>query len=128
MAIPQPRYKIIERGRRLITIDTLTGAEIGTKAEAPASASAGHGGTKASERGSALTPIVKAIRHTADTPSSDKSGRIGILIAAGIAGVIFLFFTGAWVVVAIALAIPPARAAAFAAAKVAIGRFLDPEA
>ena len=127
MAIPQPRYKIIERGRRLITIDMQTGSEIGTKAEAPASASAEQGGAKARERGSALTPNVKVNRPAAESPSSDKSGRIGILIAAGVAAAIFLFFTGAWIVVAIALAVPPIRTAAFAAVKLAVQRFLNPE-
>ena len=125
--LPTSRYKIIERDRRLVTIDTLTGAEVGTKAQSPSPTVTERDSAEASARTSALSPTVKAVRPDPVSPSSDKSGRIGILIAAGIAGAIFLFFTGAWIVVAIALAIPPIRTAAFVAIKLAVRRFLNPE-
>ena len=127
MRIPPARYKIIERDRRLVTIDMLTGAEIGAKAVPLPTDSVPQNEADTATRVSALGPIVKASRPSATAPGSDRTGRIALLVMAGIAGVLFLFLTGAWVVVAIALAIPPVRALAITAVKTAIGRFLNPE-
>ena len=127
MRIPPARYKIIERDRRLVTIDMLTGAEIGAKAVPLPTDSVPQNEADTATRVSALGPIVNANRPSATAPGSDRTGRIALLVMAGIAGVLFLFLTGAWVVVAIALAIPPVRALAITAVKTAIGRFLNPE-
>ena len=134
MSIPPARYKIIERDRRLVTIDTLTGAEMGAKAVPPSTTSVPQSEANTSSPVSALGPVLRANRPSTPltpsasaAPTSDKTGRIAILVTAGIAGVLFLFLTGAWVVVAIALAIPPVRALAITAVKTAIGRFLNPE-
>ena len=134
MSIPPSRYKIIERDRRLVTIDTLTGAEMGAKAKPLPRALASQGDADTNARVSALGPVLKANRPSAPaTPSasaataSDRTGRIAILVMAGIAGLLFLILTGAWVVVAMALAFPPVRAVALTAVKTATARFLNPE-
>ena len=132
--IPPSRYKIIERDRRLVTIDTLTGAEMGAKAVPLPTESSPQSEADTISRVSALGPVLRANRPSAPltpsasaAPTSDKTGRIALLVMAGIAGVLFLFLTGAWVVVAVAFAVPPIRALAFTAVKTAIGRFLNPE-
>ena len=126
--MPPSRYKIIERDRRLVTIDTLTGAEMGAKAVPVPTASAPQSEADMNARVSALGPALKANRPSASTaPASGRAGRIAILVMAGIAGLLFLILTGAWVVVAMALAFPPVRAVALTAVKTATARFLNPE-
>jgi hypothetical protein len=110
---PEPRYRIIERDRRLITIDTKAGAAIND----------------------AVVPV--AIRPEAspspspwqrETPQSSgatgkRSGRIAAVLAVSV--IVLAFLSGAWIVVAIALVIAPVRAVIWTTLKAAVERFVN---
>jgi hypothetical protein len=112
---PEPRYRIIERDRRLITIDTKAGAAIND----------------------AVVPV--AIRPEAspspspwqrETPQSSgatgkRSGRIAAVLAVSVIVLAFLILSGAWIVVAIALVIAPVRAVIWTTLKAAVERFVN---
>jgi hypothetical protein len=110
---PEPRYKIVERDRRLITIDTKTGAPINDAAIPVAS-----------------RPEASPSPWQRETPQSSgatgkRSGRIAAVIAVSVIVLAFLILSGAWIVVAIALAIAPVRAVIWTTLKAAVERFVN---
>ncbi len=124
------RYKIIERGRRLITIDTLTGTELGQLPPPPpglAEFASSNRKPGSAERSSlTVSPKSQDSRQARSSKSGDvNSGRLMLVIIAGVALVFFLILTNLWVVVALAIAfVAPVRTAVFKRAFPAIGRFV----
>ncbi len=120
----QGRYKVIERGRRLVTIDTLTGTEMGQLPPPPpglvdyavprkgtgmeagrAPARAGEPGTRAGE--------------------GINAGRLAGVILAGLAFIFFLLISQLWfVVVGVVVFVPPVRKAIFSQLLPALARFV----
>jgi hypothetical protein len=125
--MPTARYKIIERDRRLVTIDLATGIEVGQKVPLVPTSSA-----PLSEKITAR--VAEAVRPSALAPMasrpgvvpSDKAGRIAILIAGGLITALVLIISGGWIPVAVVMAIPPIRSVVLTAAKAAIQRFINP--
>jgi hypothetical protein len=116
---PEPRYRIVERGRRLVTIDTRTGELIGgdqiqqksgEKGAAPNTQSAGSAN--------------QSEPQNANSSGPNRAGRIAILIVASIAILIVLILSGAWIPVVIAMAIAPVRQPVLTALRAAVERYL----
>jgi hypothetical protein len=112
---PEPRYKIVERGRRLITIDTQSGKQI-EEVLLPAKSD----------------PDVARLAspwQQGNTQESDATGkRPGrMVVVAGVATVFvaFLIVSGAWIPVAIALAIAPVRALIWTALRTAVANYVN---
>jgi hypothetical protein len=131
MEAPPGRYRIVERDRTLVTIDTLTGEAVGQHAGPVAEAATPDRGTpepplilKApeAERRSALTPPP---RMQVPGIARDRQGRIVALVAGAIALVAFLMFSGLWIFAAIPFLVPQTRSAIVKFAKEAIPRFID---
>lgn len=150
MKAPEGRYRIIERDRRLVTIDTLTGKEIGSggaqRASPPAmpqphevrtesappapSLSALNAGSNAPRPG--LQP--QAQRPERMPPSSNAQyarPKVGGRVAALMIGAIMLFFflamTGLWIFVVVAFLVPQVRQALLPPLGRGLKRFLKME-
>lgn len=134
MQAPQGRYRIVERGRRLVTIDTQTGIEIdmlpssssrdlrgAVRTSTPSPSSLAGSGQVSSDQPDAPS----AIDGRMNGPGLDKSGRVAILLVGGLVVIVFLIASGAWIPVTIGLLFPPVRAIVFVAAKTAVTRFLN---
>jgi hypothetical protein len=119
---PEPRYRIVERGRRLVTIDTRTGELIG--------------GDPSDRQGEAMTitPNTRSagLANQSESQSGrrtgpNRPGRIAILIGATLTLLIILILSGAWIPVIIAMAIAPVRQPVVAALRAAVARYLKDE-
>jgi hypothetical protein len=123
---PPGRYKVVERNRTLVTIDTLTGEAVGQRGERPADPRLPDAPLilKAAppERPSALAPPP---RMPSSGVARDRSGRIATLVFGAVALIAFLMFSGLWIFAAIPFLIPQTRAAIVKFAKEAIPRFID---
>jgi hypothetical protein len=145
---PPSRLRVLEKGGRLIVIDTQTG-------EPPLTAAQTQGGRTAfvaaapepePEPAAVPDPEARAVfttamrsaldRKTASPPLSplkptrpasetDRQGRIVMLIVLGLISLVFLIWTGAWMIVLVALLIAPIRTIILTAAKSSVTRFLD---
>lgn len=133
---PPSRYRIEEKGGRLIVTDTLTG-------QRNASADMPRFETGLSNRTTLAKPPSTTVKPTApaaspwtmrtkggsgsapESPSNDRAGRIIMLVMLGLMLLAFLIWTGAWILVVFILFIQPVRALALAAVKQAVKRFLD---
>ena len=145
MALPPSRYRVEERGRRLVTIDTRTGQEFGADmalgsapvrdrmTAAPVSKMLERVGTDAplSQR-SALSAVTIAPASGEARPSvaglnlKPGSGAKLATLAAGVLMLaVFLIITNLWIVVVIAFAIAPVRSAALTLGKAALRKYLD---
>lgn len=148
--LPPPRYRIVERGRRLITIDTLTGQEIGLGASlanvdlagARQTAAPPRNKTSSSLGAAPVTPVVAsaASRSSALNPlqavpaapagfsagnvSPDKQGKIVGLIVFGFIAVIFLIATGLWFIPVLLMIVPQSRKAIVPVAKAAFSKYM----
>lgn len=148
--LPPSRYRIVERGRRLITIDTLTGQEIGLGASLANVDLAGARQTVAPARNKTSSslgaaPVTSAVatavsRSTALNPlqavppapaafpsgkvSPDKQGKIIGLIAFGFIAVIFLIATGLWFIPVLLMIVPQSRKVIVPVAKAAFNRYM----
>jgi hypothetical protein len=126
---PLSRYRVIERDRRLITIDTWNGAEVGGQTgSAPASSVQ-------------QTPLELTVRApdaqspTAKPPGPwqqgmtgspvEKQGRAMMLAVGAIAFALFLFFTSLWIPALILMAIPQSRDPIVSAVKSGVTRYLN---
>lgn len=144
---PPSRYRIVERDRRLVTIDTWSGQETGT-AESSESASLegrstrlgagpqdmGQGrallGTTASQASAAAPsnaptnpgPWGMASKSLA---SAERQTKIIGLVFAGLAVSAVLILTGLWIPAGIILLVPQVRNPVWGAIKPALSRFLD---
>jgi hypothetical protein len=142
---PPSRLRVIEKGGRLVVIDTQTG-------QPPLTAAQQQGGKRefvppASEtRDLAPPPVMVSVsapvtrvlpdRRPAapamlsprlpprSTSSNDRQARAMMLVVGGIVAVIFLIWTHLWIVVLVAMLIAPIRSVVLSAAKTAIKRFL----
>jgi hypothetical protein len=140
---PPGRYRIVERDRRLVTIDTATGAEIGVTAAMAAQsdiitgssgmARSGMAETIGSSRPSALSeaaarPAVEASAakaaalRIAMTPQ--KANKIVILITGVIVLAVILILTSLWPFAIVALVLKPSRDFLWARMKPALLRYL----
>lgn len=142
MQSPYPsRYRVIERGRRLITIDTLTGEEVGglRAMPAPPSTTLDRPGSAEPEPASprieapqiARAPLSETVSALSVRRAPQKlqlSGKLPLVVAGGIALIIFLIVTNLWIFVVIAFLVPQIRAAVFAQAKTAIAKLKDDQA
>ena len=136
------RYRIEERGRRLVTIDTRTGRVYGADtARDPAPVrrepvtvrtAAPAVSNSPTELRSALSAVnvTSAPDRTPPPPVSIKlkpggGGKLIALAAGGLMLTVFLIMTNLWIVVVIALAIAPVRSAALTWGKAALKKSLD---
>jgi hypothetical protein len=123
--IPPSRYRVIERDRILITIDTHTGLELGQRppvklsADNPLQPAAG----PARSGQSALNAAPRSPNSSTGV-SNDRTARVMMLVVAVVFSVVVLIVTSLWIPVVIALIIPPVRAAIWTAGKAAVGKFL----
>lgn len=140
---PPGRYRIIERDRRLVTIDTLTGGEIGPIASQPASSDL-LGGVRGSilsvpavaeqgSRPSALDPPQARPRAGLEsaTPeigrlalSPQKANKIVILVTGFVVLAVILILTSLWPFAIVALVLKPSREFLWARIKPALNRYL----
>lgn len=135
--MPPPRYKIVERGRRLITVDVRTGAELGMsallgadpvfsvarqKSMTAAAAQAEHGGDlmastpdkrptpdKASQGRSVSALAVNRVAHNTDPAGGRNAGRWMVVAFLAVLVVILVFSLYLWVPIAMLLWFPATR-------------------
>lgn len=140
---PPGRYRIVERDRRLVTIDTQTGTEIGVTAAMAAQsdiitgssgmARSGMAETVGSSRPSALSETVArpavesnaaraAALRLAMTPQ--KANKIVILITGVIVLAVILILTSLWPFAIVALVLKPSRDFLWERIKPALLRYL----
>jgi hypothetical protein len=135
---PPSRYKIIERGRRLVTIDTLTGQEVGlgntlVSPDAPVDLpiQSAHVATpmESSSPVSSPVPPTPGVRRAPlranEQNDSGRAMRTVHVVIAAIALIAFLIFTGLWMIAAVALFIVPVRQWLLSALKRAATRYID---
>lgn len=118
MALPKPRYRVVERGRRLVTIDTLTGQEFGAASPAP----------PAMPHRLSVAPPSEVPTRPAPGPDKRQSALAGKLIVLAAGGALLAFFlvvTGLWLFALIPFAIPQARTFILAKGKAALAKYLD---
>lgn len=140
MQSPYPsRYRVIERGRRLITIDTQTGQEVGglgtmppppppqavmeAPEPSPVEVEAPIARPPLSESRSALAPARPQV-----SVKLKPGGMLPLAVFVGVIVVIFLISTYLWVPLLLAMFVPQVRAAAFDKAKAAIRKIKDDQA
>jgi hypothetical protein len=149
---PPSRYRIVERDRRLVTIDTWSGQETGTAASSEAASLEGRSlrlgagpqnmgqgratlGTTASQA-SADAPSNAAAPNAVPKPgpwgsapkslaSTERQTKIIGLVFAGLAIGAILILTNLWLPAIVVLLVPQIRNAVWSAAKPALTRFLD---
>jgi hypothetical protein len=136
LKVPPPRYKIVERNRRLVTIDTWSGEVVTTGSlaaarvaeesefEEPAAAPSPWA------KQASLPPLANAnpartSRNSQPQADNARAGKVMILVIAGIVFVLFLILSGAWIPVGIVLLIPAVRTPIWNALRGAIGRYLS---
>jgi hypothetical protein len=123
---PEPRYKIVEQGRRLIVIDTRDGKKFGVAQSqeeiAPPSP------VPLSPRQS-VSPWQSATNRselrTESNHGRNRTTKIMVLVAGALVFLAFLILSGAWVPVVIALAIAPVRTFVLRAFRTAVERYLN---
>lgn len=116
LAAPPSRYRIVEKDRRLIVIDTLTGqrnasADLPTMADlARTETVAAPAAPRPSSTSAPIsTPRTKRQTGGPATPNAVSQARLIALVIAAIAVVAVLFLSGLWIAVVIALLIPQVR-------------------
>ncbi len=134
------RYRVEERGRRLVTIDTRTGQEYGadnglSRSPIPSSAIAPPPQPSVPTRQhSALSALVVKATGNVETPSTKSAqsgtnpglaGKLIVLVAACLLLTAFLIMTNLWFFVVIPLAIPQVRAIVVTQGKAMLKKFLD---
>ncbi len=114
ITMPPPRYRIVERGRRLITVDTALSQEVGLAASlpddpvfrvSPVTALAdltphSHAGQPAYERPANSPTLSLPPMSAAD---GSKHGRWIIVMMAGGAVIFTLFLTNVWIILVLAM-------------------------
>ncbi len=120
---PPTRYRVLEKDRRLIVIDTASGDAVLSVAQALAGKS-GNASTPPQTL-SAQSLSFPTLERPAGLPSSDKTGRLMMLGAGGVLAVVFLIWSKLWIFIAAALAFPATRTIVWSATTAGIKRFLD---
>lgn len=145
---PSTRYKVIERDRRLVTIDTWSGQETGASASSEAaslqsrSLRLGAGPQQTGQGRAALG--TSASQASADAPSAatatklspwgqkpksiastERQSRIIGLVFAGFAIGTVLILTGLWIPIVIAMLVPQIRNPVWTAIKPPLTRYLN---
>lgn len=140
MQSPYPsRYRVIERGRRLVTVDTLSGEEFGGVGAAPApppiqlemqAPEPVRADIEASVARAPLSEAVSALSPTRPQVSVKlkPGGMLPLAVFVSVIAVIFLISTYLWVPLLLAMLVPQIRAAAFDKAKAAIKKIKDDQA
>lgn len=157
MKAPPTRYRVVERGRRLVTIDTHTGEEFGAGLRAASDPAAPRMGMMSAPPAAVpLSPLEAPAfedryqepdtRIEAEPPPLSEArsalsparpavtvklkpgGMLPLAVFIGVIVVIFLIATNLWVFVLIAMLVPQIRAAAFDKAKAAIRKLKDDQA
>jgi hypothetical protein len=126
---PPSRYRVIERDRRLITIDTWSGAEVGSQTGAGSAPMASQSPLELSVKAPAAPqPAAKSPgpwpRGMEGSPV-EKQGRAMMLAVGAIAFALFLFFTSLWIPALILMAIPQSRDPIVSAVKSGVTRYLN---
>jgi hypothetical protein len=152
---PPSRYRIVERDRRLVTIDTWSGQETGTAASSEAASLEGRSlrlGAGPQNMGQGRATLgTTAVQASANAPSNTASNtlpnapakpgpwgsapkslasterqtKIIGLVFAGLAVGAVLILTNLWLPAIVVLLVPQIRNAVWSAAKPALTRFLD---
>lgn len=144
---PPSRYRIVERDRRLVTIDTWSGQETGTAASSEAASLERRSlrlGAGPQNMGQGRATLgTTASQASADAPSNapskpgpwgaapkspgstERQTKIIGLVFAGLAVSAVLILTGLWLPAVVVLLVPQIRNPVWAAAKPALARFLD---
>lgn len=138
MPLPPARYRVEERGRRLVTIDTRTGqeygADIGTApAQKPDTGSVTGAASKpAPTPRSALSALAANAPEQARTAATQQpqskpgiAGKIALLATGSLALIAFLIMTNLWFFAVIPLAIPQVRTVVLAQGKAMLRKYLD---
>ena len=140
MAMAPSRYRVEERGRRLVTIDTLTGQEYGaddglSRSPIPSSSIAPLPQPSILPRQhSALSAL--AVKATGNVEASSTkpaksgtnpglAGKLIVLVAACLFLTAFLIMTNLWPFVVIPLAIPQVRTIVVTQGKAMLKKYLD---
>ena len=143
---PPGRYRVIERDRRLVTVDTLSGLETGAAASSEAaslesrSLRLGAGPQQTGSSRATATTASAASAGTSPSPQSnpgpwgqaatrlsttERQTRIIGLVFVGIAIAAVLILTGLWIPVGVVLLVPQIRTPVWTAAKPALMRYLN---
>lgn len=149
MKAPPTRYRVVERGRRLVTIDTHTGEEFGaglraasdpvprrTTMAAPPTLPPVYEAPEPEQRIEAdpAPPPLSEIRSAlspARPPVTVKlkpGGMLPLAVFVSVIVIIFLIATNLWIFVLIAMLVPQIRAAVLDKAKAAIRKLKDDQA
>lgn len=157
MKAPPSRYRVVERGRRLVTIDTHTGEEFGAGLRAASDPAAPRQTMSAPPVMTPLAPPespafedrepeaefriepepapLSEMRSSALSPARPPvtvkikpGGMLPLAVFVGVIVVIFLIATNLWIFVLIAMLVPQIRAAALGKAKAAIRKLKDDQA
>ena len=146
MTVPPPRYRVIERGRRLVTLDSLHGVEVGLASLLQGDPTFGISRpTPALEAAAAMParmPVPQAraapleappVRVIANAPHSSmpsaasvaeavQPGRVAVVAFGLLAITIFLIASSLWIGVVLLLWLPQSRGFILAGAKRAASR------
>lgn len=157
MKAPPSRYRVVERGRRLVTIDTHTGEEFGAGLRAASDPAAPRSTLSAPPAPPPLPPSeppvfedrdsgpdfgiepetipLSEMRSSALAPARPPvtvkikpAGMLPLAVFIGVIVVIFLIATNLWIFVLIAMLVPQIRAAALDKAKAVIRKLKDDQA
>jgi hypothetical protein len=128
---PPTRYTVKEKGGRLVVIDNETGmAPLSARERLSGSDPLFDPGPDSPSPVSDTLSTQIATRPAAATNftgNNDRQGRIIMLLVLGMFAAVFLFFTGAWIPITIALLVPPVRRIVWIAAKRSVTKFLNAE-
>lgn len=151
MTMPPPRYRIIERGRRLVTVDTMTGQEVGLSAHLRADPTfgvrkpteIGAMETTQAARSTAVVPVVAPQRSgapvsspwqpsaprsmtgalTQGAPAAGNKAFRGIMVLVGVMiAIVLIFSLYLWFPIVALLWFPQTRPMVLDAAKKGIAR------
>ena len=141
MALPPSRYRVEERGRRLVTIDTHTGREYGADmalGPAPvrsqpvvARTAAPPTSTDLVKQRSALSAVIAQVAARQPQPviavklKPGGAGKLIALVAGGLVLAVFLIVTNLWILVVLPLAIPQVRSFVLPRGMAALKKYLD---
>jgi hypothetical protein len=128
LKVPPPRYKIVERNRRLVTIDNWSGQVVTSGSVAAREAAAVDLEMAPAPPSPWAARTVSNANPDRNPPSSAESPRGSKILALTIGGILFVLFlilSGAWIPFLILVAIPAIRTPVWNALRRGIGRFLE---
>jgi hypothetical protein len=120
MPLPPARYRVEERGRRLVTIDTRTGQEYG--------ADISHARAQERDAGGVKGPAPDRAKPAETVQGQGKPGVAGKLVVLAMGTLLliaFLIMTNLWFLAVIPLAIPQVRTVVLTRGKAMLRKYLD---